>query len=407
MLKKILYFSLISASIFAFSSVSARQVSLDRSVFDRLPRDRHARVCNAPSQNDFSVGCNARVVTDAGGVAKAAVLPAGYGPAQLRGAYNLTSATSTQTIAIVDAYDDPNVKADLDKYNQTFGLPFFPNCSSSITTSCFQKVDQRGGTRFPLRDAGWALEISLDVQVAHALCPGCKLLLVESDSNSYSNLLKAVDRAVALKANVVSMSWGSSEFPAETSNSYDGHFKAPGVVFTASSGDSGFGTSYPAASQYVTAVGGTTLAVTNNVYAGETVWSGAGSGCSLYEPQPSFQAALGLVGCTKRMIADVSADADPNTGAAVYDSVRYQGQSGWFKVGGTSLASPIIAATFALASNAGSISPANGYPYAHLLDLNDVISGSNGVCSVSFLCHGAVGYDGPSGVGSPNGIGSF
>ena len=406
MFKKLVYFSLILGSILAMTPVSARQTSLGDNFFANHKQEKHLRVCSRPAKDDLSVGCDAHVVVDAGGTPKSATLPSGYGPAQFQGAYGLTNLNSTQTIGIVDAYNNPNIKSDLDKYNQTFSLPVFPNCSSTVTTSCFQKVNQRGGTSYPSTNSGWALEIALDVEVAHAACPTCKILLVEADSASYTNLLAAVDRAVTMKANVVSMSWGSSEFSSETS--FDSHFNVPGVVFTTSSGDSGYGTSYPAASKYVTAVGGTTLAVdSNNNYAGESAWRGAGSGCSLYESQPSFQTALGLVGCTKRMIADVSADADPNTGAAVYDSVRYSGRSGWFQVGGTSLSSPIIAAVYALAGNGNTIAPANGYPYSHTLNLNDVVSGSNGSCTVTFLCHAVIGYDGPTGIGTPSGSGAF
>jgi len=168
------------------------------------------------------------------------------------------------------------------------------------------------------------------------------------------------------------------------------------VAITFSAGDGGFGVEYPAASQHVTAVGGTSLGVdASNHYIGETAWSGTGSGCSAYEAQPALQTALNLTGCGKRMVADVSADADPNTGAAVYDSVRYSGRSGWFEVGGTSLASPIIAATYVLANNSSGLSSA--YPYAHPANLNDITGGSNGTCSVPYLCTAGLGYDGPTG----------
>lgn len=223
--------------------------------------ERHIRVCAAPGHGNGAAECNARVVVDAKGAPKAQSLPSGYGPAQFRGAYGLTG-SSSKTIAIVDAYNDPNIKSDLDKYDSTYGLPFFPDCSASVTASCFQKVNQRGGTSYPATNSGWALEIALDVEVAHGICPTCKLLLVEADSNSYANLFAAVDRAVAMNADVVSMSWGSGEFSGETS--FDSHFNVSGVAFTTSSGDSGFGSSYPAASPKVTAVGGTSLSIDKN-----------------------------------------------------------------------------------------------------------------------------------------------
>jgi subtilase family serine protease len=395
------------ALLLAPVSFSAAQRPDNKRLADFLAKHqgRHQRVCDVAGKDD-TASCDARVTVDSQGSPITNALPVGYGPTQFRGAYNLTNANSIQTIAIVDAYDDPNIKADLDKYDQTFGLPAFPACTSKITTSCFMKVDQRGGTRYPKANAGWALEIALDVEVAHGLCPTCKLILAEADSNSFANLLAAEDRAVALGANVISNSWGAGEFSAETGATYDGHFNKPGVAITFSSGDGGFGVEYPAASQYVTAVGGTSLAVdANNAYLGETAWSGAGSGCSAYEAQPAVQKALGLTGCGKRMVADVSADADPNTGAAVYDTVRYAGRSGWFEVGGTSLASPIVAAVYALANNPAGLNSA--YPYAYTASLNDVTSGSNGKCSPAYLCTSVAGFDGPTGLGTPNGVGGF
>jgi subtilase family serine protease len=239
--------------------------------------------------------------------------------------------------------------------------------------------------------------------MASAICPNCKILLVEASSNSFANLGAAVDRAAGIGANVISNSYGGSEFSGETGSAYDGHFKHPGVAITVSSGDSGYGVEYPAASQYVTAVGGTTLNW-NGTTRTETAWSGAGSGCSAYEPKPSWQS--GIATCANRAVADVSAVADPNTGVAVYDTVRYQGQSGWFKVGGTSASSPIIAGVYALAGNAGSVNDGS-FSYSHTTQLNDVTSGSNGSCGGSNLCTAGRGWDGPTGNGTPNGSGGF
>jgi len=201
-------------------------------------------------------------------------------------------------------------------------------------------VNQTGGTSYPKTNSGWTLEISLDVEMAHAICPNCKILLVEATSNSVANLLAAEDYAVK-HANIVSNSWGGDEFSAETTSTYNGHFNHPGIPITFSSGDTGYGVQFPASSQFVTAVGGTTLILnSNNTRNKETVWSGAGSGCSAYVAKPTWQKDSR---CIRRTVADVSADANPTTGAAVYDSVTYQGHSGWFKVGGTSLSAPIIA----------------------------------------------------------------
>lgn len=374
----------------------------------RLFKGSHRQVCGSVAGGQ--VRCNARVMVDSNGKPQASsTLPAGYGPLQFLTAYSLTATTSAnKTIGIVDAYDDPNILSDLNNYSSTFGIPSLNSCpvsSGTPNSPCFQKVSQTGGSSYPSVNSGWALEISLDVQAAHAICQNCNILLVEASSSSFTNLMAAVDRARIMGANVISNSYGASEFSTETS--YDSHFNYSGIVFTFSSGDSGYGTSYPAASRYVTAVGGTTLNLSGNSYLSESVWSGAGSGCSLYESKPSFQIDTG---CTMRTIADVSADADPNTGAAVYDTVPYYGSSGWFQVGGTSLSSPLIAATYALAGGFASTTMGNSVPYSlynYSTNLHDVVTGKNGSCSSAYLCTGVVGYDGPTGLGTPNGTSAF
>jgi subtilase family serine protease len=344
--------------------------------------------------------CHAFVVTDANGnpTASSSPVAGAYGPVQFHTGYGLpTTSTAAQTIAIVDAYDDPNIESDLAVYDAQYGLP-----SCTTANGCFRKVNQTGGTNYPRTNSGWALEIALDVETAHAICQNCKILLVEASSNSLANLGAAVNEAAVLGANVISNSYGGSEYSSET-NDQNTYYNHPGVAITASSGDGGFGVEFPAASQYVTAVGGTTLRLTaGNVYAGETAWSGAGSGCSAYIAKPSWQKDTG---CSTRSVADVSADADPNTGASVYDSVRYQGRAGWFQVGGTSLAAPLVGAVYALAGNAASVTYGS-YPYTHTSSLHDVTSGSNGSCG-SYLCTAGAGYDGPTGLGSPNGTGGF
>jgi len=358
-------------------------------------------VCSNPGHD--ATACHARVITDAAGKPLASTGPVGYGPTQFQTAYSLPSSTagSGQTIGIVDAYNDPTAESDLATYSSTFGLP-----ACTTASGCFKKVNQTGGTSYPASNGGWALEISLDVQVAHAACPNCKLLLVEASSNSFANLLAAEDYATS-HATVVSNSWGGNESSSETG--YDAHFNRS-VPITVSSGDNGYGVEYPASSQYVTAVGGTTLKLaSNDTRASETAWSGAGSGCSAYEPKPSWQHDTG---CARRTVADVSADADPNTGAAVYDSTRYctflffNCSTGWYQVGGTSLAAPLVASVYALAGNSGSTTYGS-FPYAHAGSLNDVLSGSNGSCGGSYLCTAGSGYDGPTGLGTPNGTGGF
>ncbi|MBI3648962.1 MAG: peptidase S8 [Actinobacteria bacterium] len=364
-------------------------------------------VCPSPLKG--RARCHSLLVTDGRGNPLATTLPGGYGPAQFHGAYALpatTSASSSQTIAIVDAFDDPTVKKDLDTYDSTFGLSPFPSCSSTITTSCFQKVNQDGVSgSFPRKDQGWALEISLDVQIAHAICQDCKILLVEATSNSFANLGAAVNTAAKLGANVISNSYGGSDSSPMSA------YKHPGIAITASSGDGGYGVESPASFNTVVAVGGTTLNINaDNSYKSETVWSGSGSGCSTLNTAKSWQTSTstwGQTGCgTERGVADVAADADPATGAAVYDSTRYHGITGWFQVGGTSLSSPLIAAVYALAGNAGSASYPASIPYANTASLHDVTSGSNGSCS-TIMCKGVTGYDGPTGVGTPKGTGGF
>jgi subtilase family serine protease len=301
-------------------------------------------------------------------------------------------------VAIVDAYNDPNAESDLAVYRSTYGLP-----ACTTANGCFHKVDQNGGTSYPRGNTGWAEEISLDLDMVSATCPNCHILLVEAASNSFLNLFAAENTAVRLGANAVSNSYGASEFSGE--NLYDSYYNHPGVAITASSGDAGYGVQWPAASPYVTAVGGTSLFVASGTTRGwsETAWSGAGSGCSAIEPQSSWQTNLNLPGCAHRMVADVSAIADPNTGVAAYDSYNI---SGWLVFGGTSVASPIIASVYALAANTGSVTYGS-YPYSHTGSLYDVIAGSNGTCSPGYLCAAGIGYDGPTGLGTPQGIGGF
>lgn len=332
-------------------------------------------------------------------VTSAAPPPSALGPAQFHTAYSLpTTSPTPQTIAIVDAYDSPTVESDLATYSTQYGLP---QCTTA--NGCFRKVNQIGSTTYPGVDAGWALEIALDVETAHQICQNCKLLLVEASNASLSNLGAAENEAVALGATVISNSWGAPEYGAETIDE-SRYFNHPGVVITASTGDNGYGVEFPSSSRYVTAVGGTTLSLNaDNTWKSETTWSGTGSGCSAYVAKPAWQTDWA---CPRRTVADVSADADPNTGAAVYDSVPYQFQSGWFQVGGTSLAAPLIAAVYALTGHASSANYGSA-PYGNASALHDVTSGSNGSCGGTYLCTAKAGFDGPTGLGTPNGLAAF
>jgi hypothetical protein len=328
----------------------------------------------------------------------------GYGPSQLQSAYNLTSASSAdgsgRTIAIVDAFDDPTAASDLATYRSSAGLPAVPS---------FEKLNQNGQTS-PLpseapADDDWTLEESLDLDMASAICPLCNIVLVEATNDSGTGL-DVAENAAASVAGYISNSWGGSESSSDTSlDSSD--FSHPGDVITASAGDSDFGVIYPAASPNVVSVGGTSLSTASNSRGWtEKVWNtstgseGTGSGCSSVEPQPSWQAALNLSGCSKRIDNDVAADADPNTGVAVYDTSNSNG--GWNEVGGTSASSPMLAAMFALAGSPGS-TPADDI-YTHTSDFFDITSGNNGSCSPAFLCTAETGYDGPTGIGTPDGI---
>lgn len=342
---------------------------------------------------------------------------AGYHPADLLSAYNLpASGGGGQTVAIVDASDDPNVAGDLNTYRKAFGLPAVSTCSltggkvSSPGGPCFAKVSQTGSTTsLPRSNGGWSQEISLDVDMVSAICSQCNILLVEASSATTKNLGTAVNEAAALGATEISNSYGGSESSSDPT--YDTqYYRHPGIAITASAGDSGYGVEYPAASQYVTAVGGTSLSPDAATARGwsETAWSGSGSGCSADDPQPSWQASNATISrvCGGRAVADVSADADPNTGVSVYDSYRYQGASGWLVFGGTSVASPITASVYALAGNASAVT-FGSYPYSHTSGLFDVTSGSNGSCGGSALCTAGTGWDGPTGLGTPDGTSGF
>jgi subtilase family serine protease len=320
--------------------------------------------------------------------------PSGYGPADLQSAYKLPSTTagSGQTVAIVDAFDDPTAESDLAQYRSTFGLP---PCTTA--NGCFKKVGQTGSTLvLPPPSPDWSLEISLDLDMVSAVCPNCHILLVEATTNLNTDLYASVDTAARLGANTISNSYGGGESSSETAD--DVHFNHPGIAITASSGDDGYGVSSPAASRYVTAVGGTSLTRGGGTRGWtESAWSGAGSGCSAYAAKPSWQTDSG---CARRTVADVSAVADPNTGVAVL----FGGL--WFTVGGTSASSPIIASVYALAGNAGSVN-AGSYPYSHTSGLFDVTTGTNGTCNPAYLCSGRTGFDGPTGLGTPNGASAF
>jgi len=321
----------------------------------------------------------------------ASTSPTGLGPTTIKSAYNFpTSLTAGagMTIAIVDAYDDPTAEKDLNVFSNQYGLP-----ACTTANGCFTKVNQTGGTKYPRTNAGWALEISLDVQWAHAIAPSAKILLVEASSNSFANLLAAEDYAKT-HAQYVSNSWGSSEFSGEAS--YDSRFVQSGVSFFVSAGDAGLPAEYPSASPNVISVGGTTLHFSGGKFTGETGWSSGGGGCSVYETATSDQSGFSQyaqVNCGgKRATPDVSLDADPASGVSVYDSTPYQGQKGWFTVGGTSASSPMWAARAAVAGAVVN----SAYVYGSSISYRDITLGNNGApCLVGYdLCTGRGSWTG-------------
>jgi hypothetical protein len=375
------------------------------------------------------------------------------GPSELPDA----PASEPQTVALVDAYDDPNAEADLKVYDKEFGLP---ECTEA--NKCFEKINQYGETKKPPSATGkkkkeeaegWALEISTDVEVSHAICQNCRIVLVETNSPEFADLEAGEDTAVALGATEISNSWGGEEPTIDSAA-----FNHPGIVITAAAGDEGYlnwteaksgkkyyeGADYPASSPHVVAVGGTRLTLSGGVRQSETVWNdgegAGGGGCSLkFTAQPWQQSVpdWSAVGCEdRRAVADVSADADPETGVAVYDSIPYPEEQkgkivttelGWVPIGGTSVASPIIASMFALAGGAHEVEYPSQTLYSRLgsTSLYDVTKGGNGKCDDEYsgcsgslsspldcgedalICNATSGYDGPTGVGTPNGIAAF
>jgi subtilase family serine protease len=370
------------------------------------------------------IRCMSALRTDLPIVQDATAAHDGLGPADLRAAYNLASAAVSrgkgQTVALVDAYDDPTIESDLNTYRAYYGIP---PCTTA--NGCFRKVNQDGeqGNYPAVANPDWEPEIALDTEMVSAICPNCHILLVEANSADeatvmsnpvqQSDLGAAVDTAVNLGATEVSNSYGSAG-PEPDQTFWDHYYDHPGVAITASAGDQDYGTVWPAASPYVTAVGGTELTPDPASPRGfdESVWGsllpgtlpsdgqGTGSGCSIWEPKPAWQHDAG---CSGRTVADVSAVAD---NVAIYDSSPEIG--GWGVVAGTSISSPVIASVYALAGNAKSV-VYGSYPYSHTSHFFDITDGSNftpdTVCG--YLCTAEPGYDGPSGVGTPNGTGGF
>jgi subtilase family serine protease len=390
----------------AGAQAAAARVSVTRLVTEPAIPPNTRAACPWPPASG-KAACLVLIRTDIAsrsGVLTAA--PPGYGPGKLRDAYKLTQASaqdgSGETVALVDAYDDPNAEADLAVYRAQYGLP---PCTTA--NGCFEKVNQSGQRgHYPQPDPLWAVEESLDLDMVSAICPRCHILLVEASTDAFvpADLPASVDEAVKLGAKFVSNSYGGPEGSYETS--LDHYYNHPGVVVTAASGDGGYGVAWPAASPFVTAVGGTSLLPAQNSRGwAEIAWSYGGSGCSFYESKPAWQDDGG---CANRTVADVAADSDPDAGGvAIYDSYIF---GGWLVAGGTSVASPLIASVYALAGTPRAGTYPARYPYANSGQLFDIVAGTNsftGCSPANYLCTAEPGYDGPTGLGAPDGPGAF
>jgi subtilase family serine protease len=366
-------------------------------------RTFHVRACGDAVSPGKTL-CHAHIVTDSRGAPliqnAGSGTPRGYGPADLRSAYNVTGTGSQgMVIAIVDAYGYSGAEADLAVYRAQYGLP-----ACTTANGCFAKYNQRGVKgSYPTDDAGWSDETALDLDMASAMCPNCRIVLVEADTASLPDLAASVNRAVALGAHVVSNSYGGGEIGTPP---FEAAYNHPGVAITASAGDSGYGPQFPASSPHVTAVGGTSLVRSATARGwSETVWGypngqGSGSGCSGVYLKPTWQTDPL---CRRRMIADVSAVADPQTGVAVYGPAG-NGKAAWLVFGGTSVSAPLVAGIYAVNGGAANY---GADPYNHVGALNDVTSGSNGNCGGTYFCTAGPGYDGPTGLGTPNGTTAF
>jgi len=319
--------------------------------------------------------------------------PSGVAPSVIKKIYNLPSSGGSGTVAIVDAYDDATIENDLGVFDAAYGLP-----ACTVKNKCLEKHVVASSTK---TDSGWALETSLDVEWAHAIAPQAKILLIEAKTPSGDNLLGAIDYAAKRKDVVaVSMSWGGDEFSDEMS--YDAHFVSQyGAAFFASSGDDGAGVSWPAVSPAVVGVGGTSLELSSKgALVSESAWSGSGGGVSAYETQPDYQKAYSVPKANgMRAVPDVSFDADPASGFAVYKTTG-SSKNGWYTVGGTSAGAPQWAAIYALGHSA-SLGAMYGDKASSgtLKFFRDIASGSNGTCK--YYCDARKRYDYVTGLGSP------
>jgi subtilase family serine protease len=395
-----------AAAVVLGGSASAQVVQQSRGVY-------HVQACPTPATAGYA-RCFAHIVTDSHGKplarpAGANIPPAAFGPSDLLDAYNIPINYTPGTgpvIVIVDAYGYKNAESDLAVYRTQFGLP-----ACTTANGCFLKLNQNGiAKNYPPDDLGWAQETALDLDMVSATCPNCRIVLVQATSNSFTNLATAEDTAsrVLPTPQAISNSYGGGE---GGSGGYEPSYNHLGIAITVSTGDNGYnscgGPCFPSTSPHVTAVGGTSLFMAP---AGrgwtESAWDGAGSGCSTVYAKPAWQHDKG---CKKRTVADVSAVADPATGVAVYAPTVFSSKHiattpAWLVFGGTSVSAPVIAGIYG--ENGGATNYGRD-PYNHTTKLYDVKTGANGVCGGSYLCTAGKGYDGPTGLGTPNGDNAF
>lgn len=374
-----------------------------------IPIVSRAIPINFTSSPQTSAACGVPVLgsTVCGAIRRLDVIPAlslplalisGYQPADLDELYDVpASGGAGQTIGIVVAYSDPNADADLATYRSAFGLS-----PCRLSTGCLRIVAGNGSSTLPAGDQNWAQELSIDLDMASAICPNCKLLVSEASSNDIEALTQAMQTAIGDGATVVSNSYTTPETSAVAAD--NPKWNHPGIPIVAGAGDSGYGVGWPASSTYVTAVGGTSpLPILGGMAILESAWSGTGAGCSAYIPKPSWQHDTQ---CKMRTVNDVSAIANPVPGVAVYDTYFASASNdGWNVFGGTSVATPIVAGLYALAGNGKSLAGASSI-YAGTSHLNDIVLGVDSLC-LNYLCTSGIGYDGPSGMGTPNGTGAF
>ena len=394
----------LAASLGVLGLVVAGGLQLEPAVAASAHIKMHGqRVCSAAVRVGEAACSAEQLVAPDGKASPAATPPAsGLTPTGLQSAYKLTGLKSGgRTVAIVDAYGYTNLERDLGVYRAQYGLP-----ACTKANGCLRIINQKGGTTLPSMNTGWAQEQALDVQTVSAACPDCKILMVQASSASFANL-GAAENTAAKQPGVVAISnsYGGGD---AADSSYGSYYNHPGIAITASTGDNGYqGASFPASSDYATAVGGTSLVADSSARGwSETVWSGSGSGCSTVNAALAAAASFNT-GCSKRAMADVAAAADPGKGGMAIYYPTSKSSSTWGQFGGTSEASPIVASVYALSGNTAGY--ANALPYGTPGGLFDVTGGSNGSCPAATpqWCNAGIGWDGPTGLGTPNGTSAF